>query len=185
LLSAYLLTDVVQGIEIFWKISPLMGIAFWLGLFWRRATTAGAWASTVAAFAMWMLTEQSFFLDALGQFVPEWLHAEGGLRLHWQMILYLSTGFAVGILVSLLTRPVAEEKLERFYALVRTPVDTEEGSPSEPCTLPQGIVAAPRRLWLEKGGLEILRPSRSTVIGFILCWIAVALMILGFWAVTR
>jgi Na+/proline symporter len=39
---AFWLTGVVEGLEIFWKISPMMGIAFWLGLFWRRATTAGA-----------------------------------------------------------------------------------------------------------------------------------------------
>jgi len=53
---AYRLENVVQGLEIFWKISPMMGIAFWLGLFWRRTTAAGAWASTLTAFAVWFVT---------------------------------------------------------------------------------------------------------------------------------
>jgi len=41
---AFALEDVVQGLEIFWKIAPMMGIVFWLGLFWRRTTVGGAWA---------------------------------------------------------------------------------------------------------------------------------------------
>ena len=49
LLSAYLIPSVIKGIEIFWKIAPMLGIAFWLGLFWRRMTTAGAWASALLA----------------------------------------------------------------------------------------------------------------------------------------
>ncbi len=186
LISAYLLTDVVQGIEIFWKISPLMGIAFWLGLLWRRATTAGAWASTLTAFAVWILTEQAFFLDALREAAPHMLKEDGsGMMLHWQMIFYLTAGFASGILVSLFTRPVDAAKLEQFYALVRTPVDTEEGSPAQPCTLPAGIDAAPRHLWFRAGQLEILKPSRTTVLGFLLSWVAVGAMIAGFWAFTR
>jgi Na+/proline symporter len=41
---AYWLPGVVAGLEIFWKISAMMGLAFWMGLFWRRTTVAGAWA---------------------------------------------------------------------------------------------------------------------------------------------
>ena len=40
---------VVKGLEIFWMICPMMGITFWLGLFWRRTTVAGAWASCFTA----------------------------------------------------------------------------------------------------------------------------------------
>ncbi|UCE48390.1 MAG: hypothetical protein JSW47_22690, partial [Phycisphaerales bacterium] len=53
---AFWLPGVVEGLEIFWKISAMMGIAFWLGLFWRRTTVAGAWASTIGGFAIWFLT---------------------------------------------------------------------------------------------------------------------------------
>ncbi|UCD28377.1 MAG: sodium:solute symporter family protein, partial [Planctomycetota bacterium] len=34
---AYRLSSVVEGLEIFWKVSAMMGIAFWGGLFWRKA----------------------------------------------------------------------------------------------------------------------------------------------------
>ena len=53
---AFWLPGVVAGLEIFWKISAMMGIAFWLGLFWRRTTVAGAWAATLGGFAIWFLT---------------------------------------------------------------------------------------------------------------------------------
>jgi len=56
---AFWLPGVVKGLEIFWMISPMMGIAFWLGLFWRRTTVAGAWAATLTAFAIWFLTTLS------------------------------------------------------------------------------------------------------------------------------
>jgi len=50
------------GLEIFWMIPPMMGIAFWLGLFWRRTTTAGAWAATLASLGTWWLTTKTFFI---------------------------------------------------------------------------------------------------------------------------
>ncbi|MHC4706782.1 MAG: sodium:solute symporter family protein [Planctomycetota bacterium] len=56
---AFWLPSVVKGLEIFWMISPMMGIAFWLGLFWRRTTVAGAWAATLTAFSIWFLTTLS------------------------------------------------------------------------------------------------------------------------------
>jgi Na+/proline symporter len=53
---AYQYPTVITGLELFWKISAMMGIAFWAGLIWRRTTTAGAWAGTLAAFAALLFT---------------------------------------------------------------------------------------------------------------------------------
>lgn len=55
LIMAYVLPNVIVGLEVFWKIASMMGIAFWLGLFWRRYTVVGAWASTLTAFGLWYL----------------------------------------------------------------------------------------------------------------------------------
>ncbi|UCE05475.1 MAG: sodium:solute symporter family protein, partial [bacterium] len=98
-LFAFRLPSVVKGLEFFWKISSMMGIAFWLGFFWRRATRAGAWAATLAGFVMWWLTTQPFFISVLGQLPCAdrlRLVVENGsapaIYLPWQMILYLSVG---------------------------------------------------------------------------------------------
>ncbi len=185
-LAAYTLESVVHGLEIFWKIAPMMGIAFWLGLFWRRTTVAGAWTATLSAFAMLMLTEQAFFVELVGSIDADFVKSDGSaMSLPWQMVFYLVTGTLSGIVVSLFTEPVDEKKLDAFYQLVRTPVQPGEPVPPAPCTLPEGVTAPAKRKLFNTANLEILRPSRQSVIGFTAAWIAVVLMIVGFYAVTR
>ena len=71
------------------------------------------------------------------------------------------------------------EKLERSYALGRTPVREGEKI-DEPGALPAGVEPAPRRLLTGRFGLEVLRPSRLSVLGFLGGWLAVAALIGGF-----
>ncbi len=84
----------------------------------------------------------------------------------------------VGVVVSLVTKPVSGEKLDRFYTLMRTPI-VEGEEIDEPCTLPPDA-AAPRPVLLSAGGFEIPRPSRTSVVGFLLAWLAVFALIGGF-----
>jgi len=179
---AYTLKNVMDGLELFWKVAAMMGIAFWLGLFWRRATVAAAWASTLAAFAVLLLSMQSFFVRFLGSVWGGFVAGEGSeatMYLPWQMIFYLVVGLVVGITVSLYTKPVDDEKLDRFYALVRTPVKEGEEVP-EPCTLPEGVRAPPSRPLLPRTKLEIQVPRARSFIGFGVGWAIVIVMILVF-----
>jgi hypothetical protein len=100
------------------------------------------------------------------------------LALPWQMVIYLTAGFATIVLVSLLTSPVSQEKLERFYACLRTPV-TEAEPETEPFTLPAGVEPAPRRVLIDLPHFEIPLPSRTSVIGVAVASVAVALFIWG------
>lgn len=94
---AYSLPDVVTGLEIFWKISAMMGIAFWLGLFWRRTTVAGAWATTLVGFAVLLFTSKIAFGNYvlwdfnahLADKLPTFMLWANKLYLPWQMVLYL------------------------------------------------------------------------------------------------
>ncbi len=184
---SYWLEGVVQGLEIFWQISPMIGIAFWLGLFWRGATVAGAWASTLAGFGAWLLTTFDFFVDFAGH-----LPLAGPLRfvfaesiyLPWQMLFYLIAGTAAGIIVSLLTEPVSKEKLDHFFALLRTSIAPDEEI-LQPCTLPRDAVVPPVQNLLSKGGLEIPVPSRTAVTGFLVGWACVAAIIYAFKLLTK
>lgn len=187
---AFWLPGVVEGLEIFWKISPMMGIAFWLGLFWRRTSIAGAWAATLAGFFVWWLTEQAFFLSALEvlPFADTLLVGEGSeihISLPWQMVCYLSAGLIIGVVVSLFTKPVNEQKLDNYYELVRTPVKVEEDNPEKPCTLPAGIIVPPKdKMFPGSKNLEILMPDRTSIMGFLLSWLVVALLIAVFFIIT-
>ena len=189
---AFWLPGVVKGLEFIWKISPMMGIAFWLGLFWRRATVAGAWASTATAFFAWWLTTTEFFIgwvaalplaDSLRLVIERSAGAE--IYLPWQMIFYLAAGVLAGIAVSLFTRPVDEDQLDRYYELVRTPVETGEPAPAEPCTIPAGIEVPPKRNVFPASSIEVMVPERSSVYGFVGAWCLVGLLIAFFFALTR
>ena len=51
---------------------------------------------------------------------------------------------------------------------------------TEPCTLPEGVQPARRHMLLTALGLEIPAPSRTSAIGFLAGWIAVAALVGGF-----
>jgi Na+/proline symporter len=184
ILFAFTLESVVAGLEIFWKVSAMMGIAFWVGLFWRRATVAGAWAATLASFGTLVFTSKVAFgkLDIwdfnrqFAEHLPSWLVWEGELYLPWQMILYLSIGFITLVVVSLLTRRVDGEKLERFYACLRTPIGADEPE-TEPFTLPPGVEPGPRRVLIDHPDFEIPRPTLVGIGGFLIAWVGVGLLI--------
>jgi len=186
---AFWLPGIVKGLEIFWMISPVMGIVFWLGLFWRRITVAGAWAATLTAFGTWWLMTQSFFISFAGNLPAaeslRFVIDKGGVMeiyLPWQMVSYLSLGIFAGIIISLFTKPVAREKLDNFYALLRTPVKLGEKVPA-PCTLPDDAVVPRKRNIFPNANLEIPIPSWTSVIGFLIGWLCVAAIIYAFYLI--
>ncbi|MFC1678077.1 sodium:solute symporter, partial [Planctomycetota bacterium] len=164
---AFWLPNVVKGLEIFWMISPMMGIVFWMGLFWRRTTVAGAWAATLTAFGIWWLTTQGFFISWIAGFSGQGnfrlvIEKSSGMEMYlpWQMIFYLVGGLLAGVIVSLLTKAVAEERLDNFYALTRTPVIAGE-KVTVPCTLPNGAVVPAKRNIFPNTNLEIPNPTAA------------------------
>jgi Na+/proline symporter len=184
ILFAFTLESVVQGLEIFWMVSAMMGIAFWVGLFWRRATVAGTWAATLVSFGILLFTSKIAFGNyVLWDFdthfadrLPAFMLWDGKLYLPWQMIIYLSAGFVVLVVVSLLTRRVAAENLDRFYGCLRTPIGPDEPE-TEPFTLPKGVEAAPRKTLISHPDFEIPRPTVVGLVGFLAAWAGVALLI--------
>lgn len=179
---AFTLKSVVQGLEFYWMVSALMGIAFWIGLFWRRATATAVWASTLTSLGVFILTSTNplgipwdfnlHFADKL----PAFMLWDSKLYLPWQMIFYLSTGFVVMIIVSLFTKRVPAENLDRFYACLRTPIGPEEPE-TEPFTLPAGVEPAKRKTLIDHPDFEIPRPTLIGIGGFLAAWAGVGLLI--------
>lgn len=187
---AFVFENVVEGLEIFWKVSAMMAIPFWAGLFWRRASAAAAWWSTLVSFGVLLFTSQIRLWDdivlwdfnaAFADRLPACLLFEGKLLLPWQMIFYLSAGFVTVIAVSSFTRRVEEKKLDKFYTCLRTPVTPNEPE-TEPFTLPPGVEPGPRRPLFKHADLEIPRPTVVGMVGFFAGWAAVgALIWVFFW----
>ncbi len=189
---AYQLESVVQGLEIFWKVSAMMGIPFLIGLFWRRATAAAAWVSTLAAFATLLLTSKIIMFDKVvwdfntvfADKLPGFMLFDGKLYMPWQMIIYLAVGLAAAIVVSLATKPEGKEKLDKFYQCIRTPVAPGEPE-TEPFTLPEGVEPAPRNVLIDHPDFEVPKPTFVGIAGFLAGWVAVGILIAIFFSIMR
>ncbi len=187
---AFVFENVVEGLEIFWKVSAMMAIPFWAGLFWRRASAAAAWWSTLVSFGVLLFTSQIRLWDDIvlwdfnatfADSLPAFLLFEGKLLLPWQMIFYLTAGFVSVIVVSFFTRRVEEDKLDKFYTCLRTPVTPGEPE-TAPFTLPPGVEPGPRRPLFKHADLEIPKPTVVGMVGFFAGWVAVgALIWVFFW----
>ncbi|MCO6046228.1 sodium:solute symporter family protein [Aeoliella sp. ICT_H6.2] len=189
---AYSVEGVVEALNVWFRIAPMVAIAFWVGLFWRRATAAGAWAGTLAAVAAWALTNVESFVGWLAQ--HEWITGGGVVKEQadglvfsdpWVVVFYLASGILACILVSLWTQPVPETKLRRFYDLIYTPVRPGEVV-TQPCQLPEGTPPAERTMLVDWQGLQIPRPSLTSVLGVVCGWVMVAGLVGGFvWLINR
>jgi len=181
---AYLLPGFITGLEIYLRLSSIIGLPLFLGFVWRRTTVAGAWSAVLAAYGIWMVCTIPAVASWLAGFpamvdagvVRETSNSGWTIHLPWQILFYLSGGFLAGIVVSLLSPRVAEAKLEIFFGLLRTPVRPEEVL-QEPCTLPVGAVVPEPRYLFPGTGIELLVPGRNTLIGFFSGCAAVALLI--------
>ena len=158
---AFWMPNVVAGLKTWLKIAPLLGIAFWLGLFWRRFNAAGAWSSTIAGALGW------------------WAMSHTALSEPVQILSYLGFAVVAGAIASIATNRTPKEQLERFHDLIRTPVQHGEVL-TAPCHLPDGVEPSERKRWFAGTDFEFPAPSKTSVIGFLLAWIAVGAMIGGF-----
>ncbi len=180
---AFSLDGVVQGLEILWKANAIMAVAFWIGIFWRRATAAGAIAATFSTIIVWWMTTWTPVVQWLAtlpalESAPFVVGAVPAAKVYlpWQMLFYLFGGLLGGVVVSLCTKPKDKESLDRFYALLRTPVKPEE-QPTVPCTLPEDAVVPPRRVFFPNSSFEIPIPTRNGLIGFLTGWACVGLIV--------
>lgn len=182
------------------QVIGLVGPAFWMGVVWRRANAAAAWASVAAGVLFWTACSADpqavrgvplIYHLAVGLV---WLAEQAGIRqlgtpLH--ILLLLSLEFGVFIAVSLCTPPHPAAVLNPFYARLLTPVgkeaemrDAATGTGNEDAWLgmPEGALdydrasaygyAAPRRL-----GLEIPRLGWLDGCGFAVAWVLVLSLI--------
>jgi Na+/proline symporter len=158
---AFKMPNVISGLKTWLKIAPMLGVAFWLGLFWKRFNAAGAWASTIAGFLGW------------------WGMSFTELSEPIQILAYLFLSIVVGVVASLVSKRPIAENVERFHGLIRTPVAAGEKL-TEPCQLPNGCEFGTRPMFFTGTDFEFPRPSKTSVVGFLLASLAVAAMISGF-----
>ena len=109
---ALIIPSVIDGLVIVWHFTAFFGIGFWMAIMWRKANRYGLWTSLVAT-TLCTLFSGPYFSFGLG-----WSTA-------YQIALYLPVGFVTMIVVSMFTKSEPEENLNKFYALLHTPVGEE------------------------------------------------------------
>lgn len=185
---AYRVSGVVQALEIWFMIAPMTGIALWISLFWRRMTVAGAWATSLVGFATWYATTRPEVI-AWAANLPDaslwrFVWTENGrteIYTPWQILSYMGAATLAGVFVSLATPRVDRERVDLFHRLMITPIVPGEVV-TAPCTLPAGAVTPPRAMLVQRWDLEIPRPSRSSVRGFLFGCVASLGLVAGAWA---
>lgn len=170
-LDAFLFTE---------TIAAFMGVMFLGGILWRRANRHGAWTATLSTFGVYYTL--NYLANQELKLVYKW-QAE---PFAWAML----AGFAALILVSLLSRPEAPEKVERFFDNMRRTTD-EEGLPANatrPLAADRGedLILLDLPGWLTRDRRRgFPNRYREDLIGFALAWLAVGALILLAWGVGR
>jgi Na+/proline symporter len=170
-----------------WQTVPLMGVAWFLAILWRRANRWGAIASFVAA----------VIATSVAKFVYGW---EGDAGLPATILLYLVCAILAGIVVSLLTPAESPERTAQFFLLLNTPIGQEQilreagfrQTPGhdtfempEPTKLPSGTADEDnagrtlRRIVELVGLIEKRQSRREAIIGVVVLILVVVAMIAG------
>ena len=109
---SFLFTDMPAAMRFLWQTVPLMGIAWFFAILWKRCNRWGAIASFFAALGA----------SAVAKFVLKW---EGDAGLPYTIMLYLASGIIAGVVVSLVTPPESRQRTEEFFLLLKTPIGQE------------------------------------------------------------
>ncbi|MEO6725442.1 MAG: sodium:solute symporter family protein [Blastocatellia bacterium] len=108
LLMALYLKSVIDATVHFVTIVAFVGIPMWVAIVWMRANSKGAWASLIASTAVFW-----------------WFGVANNIKDGRELLYPMLAGFVTMIAVSWMTRPESADRLQRFYALLHTPVGEE------------------------------------------------------------
>ncbi|MFY9253969.1 MAG: sodium:solute symporter family protein [Fuerstiella sp.] len=164
-------TDVIQAMKVVIKTPAAIGISMWFGIFWRRWNTSAVWVATSASVATWIAVSQ--YGDQLHAAVPAlsgmFKQTDTGWVMQgmWQDVSYLAAGVIAGVTTALLTRPQPLQQLDKFYTLLRTPVQEGEVLLT-PCSVPEDNNV--REPVIEFAGFQFPYPTRIGVVGFAVAW---------------
>jgi Na+/proline symporter len=179
-------TGITDVLRLMIKTPAIIGISFWLGMFWPRWNTAAVWVSTlvgvcVAALCSWNPVEVARFFPAAEKAML-WQTSTGPvLRDSWQILFIISSALAAGLFTLWITEPQPEMQLEHFYRVLRTRVHPEEQQRLEDYQPPVDAVLSPAVFFL---GLQLPAPTRPTFLEFLVaCILAGSLVVLAKWLV--
>ncbi|MGA2255631.1 MAG: sodium:solute symporter family protein [Thermoguttaceae bacterium] len=177
---ALLIDQVLQAFLFTETIAAFFGVIVVGGILWRRANRFGAAAAVISAFAIYY--GLNYRSAGHWQLVYVWQAGIFG----WAM----AAGFTSLIIVSLLTKPEASERIEQFFDNMRRSTDAE-GMPDGQAK-PLAAERGQDLLMLDLPGWFTVRRwqgffgrYREDLLGFLLAWGVVALLVLAAWGLMQ
>lgn len=184
--------SVTQLLMASFKVIALLGAAFWLGVFWRRANAIGVWASFAATVLVLVAIEVPIQTTAGVPVLGPFVSFLQGLPRPIGILIMLVVEFGTMILASLLSRPQDTGTLNAFYARLHTPVGQEqdlactEANPDMPDVFTLGMhgitldyerASMYAYTELRRYGIELPRMTFMDVGGFVFAWFVVGVLI--------
>jgi Na+/proline symporter len=138
-------SNLVKTILDYFNILSLVGISTAMGLLWRRMNTTGMFCSTILASATFLISR--YVLDC-GRDIT--------------IGVPIAVGVLAGVIGSLITKPPARETIEKFFTKIYVPIGQEYRLE---LSLEEAVPQSSR--WYTAGGLFIVKPSRQSMVGFV------------------
>jgi Na+/proline symporter len=152
-------SNLVKTILDYFNILSLVGISTAMGLLWRRMNTTGMFCSTILASATFLISR--YVLDC-GRDIT--------------IGVPIAVGVLAGVIGSLITKPPARETIEKFFTKIYVPIGQEYRLE---LSLEEAVPQSSR--WYTAGGLFIVKPSRQSMVGFVvtlgICLVCVLVML--------
>jgi Na+/proline symporter len=187
-------SSLVKAILDYFNILSLVGISTAMGILWRRMNTTGMFCSTILAVVVFLLTRHIIswseadlvqqglltVTNGIRTWAPDagllrslseagilgWTESGGVTKLAFTRLTTIAapllTGVVSGVVGSFVTRPPKPEGIERFFKKIYVPIGQEEK-----LDLPLDEVVPQAKRWLSAGGLFIVKPSRQSLVGFL------------------
>ncbi|TWT97544.1 Sodium/pantothenate symporter [Botrimarina colliarenosi] len=171
--------DVFAQLQLTWVIPVLFAAPFWVGMYWRGATTAGVWATiafgAIAFFILPALGQEVSLVGLVGVDLSGWTaNSQETVQLAETVV----APFVVMIVASLLTPKNSPTTLDRYYTKMRTPVDPD---PQTDKAKLEATIAGEQVCDIQKlfpnTPLEFNRPTRTDAVGFVVLCVTCGLVI--------
>jgi len=179
-LFALTVKEVLQAFLFVETLPAFLGVMILGGILWKRANRFGALAGIVASVVVYYAI--NYHNTGALQLIPKWTPAPFG----WSMV----AGFVALVVASLLTRPEAKERIERFFDSMNRSTDDEglpEGHP-KPLAAERGqdLLMLDLPGWFTVARWQgFFRRYREDLVGFVLAWATVGLLVLTAWGLMQ
>ena len=172
--------NVLHGFLFVETLAAFMGIIFLGGVIWKRANRFGAAAAVITSVSLYYIV--NYLTAGELMLVYKWLPAPFGIA--------MLAGFFIFWLVSILTKPEDQERIDAFFDNMRRKSDASQTGPDG--KKPLGELSGDDLLLLDIPGygkkerrVNFFRRYREDLVGFILSWLVVGLLILLAWGIMQ